>query len=209
MFDNRQQAGELLARALKKLDIEDPAIYALPRGGLPVAAAIAKHLSAPLDIILVRKLGAPGHAELAIGAVVDGPAPTLVLHRDIIHELNISQKYLDDIRATALREIERRRALYIGDNQPLKPEGRNVIIVDDGLATGATMETAVKAMRRAGAKNILVAVPTGPKETVSKLRKYADDVVCLDMPLQFWSVGNQYRSFPQLSDKEVIETLQG
>lgn len=207
MFDDRRQAGEKLASALLDLKSPDPVVYALPRGGLPVAAAVAERLAAPLDIILVRKLGAPRHKELAIGAVVDGPAPTVVLHRDIISELGVSQDYIDEARKEALSEIERRRKLYVGGREPISPSGRNVIIVDDGLATGATMETAVKAMRSAGAGRIIVAVPTAPADTAAKFRRLADDFVCLETPEPFWSVGGQYRSFPQLKDDDVVEIL--
>jgi predicted phosphoribosyltransferase len=207
MFDSREQAGKTLAAALQETASLNPAVYALPRGGLPVAVAVAERLGAPLDIVLVRKLGAPGHKELAIGAVVDGPAPTVVLHRDILHELGVSQNYLDQARKDALLEIERRRKIYVGNREPVSPKGRTVILVDDGLATGATMETAVKAMRKAGAGQIIVAVPTAPVDAAEKFHRLADKFVCLETPEPFWAVGNQYRNFPQLTDDDVIDIL--
>lgn len=207
MFDNRDAAGAALAERLKPFGRDDPIIYALPRGGLPVAAAVAGALVAPLDIILVRKLGAPGHGELAIGAIVDGSTPTVVLNRSIISELGVSDEVLESVKAEALEEIQRRRTVFLSDRKPLSPEGRNVIIVDDGLATGATMEAAVEAMRKAGAKRIIVAVPVAPADTAERLRRLADEVVCLETPTPFWAVGNQYRSFPQLTDGDVVDIL--
>lgn len=207
MFENRSQAGILLGKALGDLAAEDPIVFALPRGGLPVAAAVAKALHAPLDIILVRKIGAPGNEELAIGAIVDGSAPTLVIHRDIVTELQVPDDYLQAAKTKALKEIDRRRNLYTGNRSPLSPKGRTVILVDDGIATGATMEVAVKAMRQAGAGKIVVAVPTAPAETALRFQALADHLVCLETPDPFWSVGGQYQSFPQLTDTDVIETL--
>jgi putative phosphoribosyl transferase len=206
-FENRVEAGALLARELERLSALDPVVYALPRGGLPVAAEVAQRLNAPLDVILVRKLGAPGHGELAIGAVVDGAAPTVILHRDILSELGVSGAYIDEAKAAALREIERRRSVFGGARQPQSPQERVVILVDDGLATGATMEAAVTAMRAAKARRIIVAVPTAPADTATKFRLLADEVVALSTPEPFWSVGSQYRDFPQLTDADVVDIL--
>ena len=207
MFTDRRQAGKLLGEKLLPFAKMEPVIYALPRGGLPVADEVAKCLKAPLDLVLVRKLGAPGHEELAIGATVDGSAPTTVLHDDIIAELNVPESYIKSTEAAALREIERRRKLYMNDRPPLSPKDRTVIIVDDGLATGATMEAAVAAMRKAGAAHIIVAVPVAPGDTVAKFETTADDMIALKTPYPFWSVGSWYHSFPQLTDEDVIETL--
>jgi putative phosphoribosyl transferase len=206
-FENRVEAGVLLARELERLRPYDPVVYALPRGGLPVAAEVARRLDAPLDLIFVRKLGAPGHGELAIGAVADGAAPTVILRRDILGGLGVSGAYIDEAKAAALREIERRRSVFDGARQPQSPGERVVILVDDGLATGATMEAAVAAMRAAEAKRIIVAVPTAPADTAAKFRSLADEFIALSTPEPFWSVGSQYRNFPQLTDADVVDIL--
>ncbi len=207
MFENRQQAGEKLANALQPYAEGSPIVYALPRGGLPVAAVVADALGAPLDLILVRKIGAPGRQELAIGALVDGAEPTFILHEDIIARLGVKDAYIARAKAEALDEIERRRALYFQDRQPVSANARTGIIVDDGLATGATMEAAVESVRNAGSKAVIVAVPTAPRETVTRLQRKADAVVCLETPAAFVSVGGRYRHFPQLTDENVLRIM--
>jgi len=207
IFENRREAGRALARRLMGYTGQNPVIYALPRGGAPVAAEIAQRLAAPLDLILVRKLGAPHQPELAIGAVVDGAAPTLILHDNIIRHLGVSEKYIMLAKSKALSEIERRRKIYLKGRPPISPKNKTVIIVDDGLATGATMEAAINAVRQAGPKHIIVAVPAAPVDTLSRLEKLADEMICLTTPQPFWSVGGCYRSFPQLSDDDVIACL--
>ena len=207
MFTDRRHGGRHLAEKLLPFADAEPIVYALPRGGLPVADEAAKRLNAPLDLILVRKIGAPGHQELAIGAVVDGAAPTTILHDDIIAELDVPDAYVKSAEASALKEIERRRKLYMKDRPPLSPKGRTAIIADDGLATGATMEAAVAAMRKAGAARIIVAVPVAPRETLEKLQRAADEVIAIETPFPFCSVGSWYHSFPQLTDEDVIETM--
>ena len=207
MFENRDCAGEALAKALSSFKGKKPVVYALPRGGLPVASPVAKALDAPLDLIFVRKIGAPGHAELAIGAVVDGAEPTLVIHDAAIRELGVNQGYIDAQRENAIAEIERRRKLYLQDRKPVSMRDRTVIIVDDGLATGSTMEAAIEAARKAEPREIVAAVPTAPRDTIARLERIADRVVCLESPDPFWSVDGQYRHFPQLSDAEVVRLL--
>lgn len=207
MFENRREAGRALAQALIGYAGQKPLIYALPRGGAPVAAEIAQRFDAPLDLILVRKLGAPHQPELAIGAVVDGADPTLILHDDIARHLRVSEKYIITAKDEALTEIYRRRKTYFKHRPPMSPNGRMVIIVDDGLATGATMEAAISAMRQAGAKRIIAAVPVAPADTLARLKKLADEMICLATPEPFWSVGGYYQSFPQLSDEDVIACL--
>ena len=207
MFKDREEAGSRLAGALETLDLRDPIVYALPRGGVPVAAAAADRLKAPLDLIMVRKLGAPGRPEAAIGAVVDNAAPTVILHDETVQHLNISRDYIDNLTATALHEIDRRREIYLKGRKPLSPKNRTAIVVDDGLATGATMEAAVKALRKAEPRKIVVAVPTAPGDAVRALCNIADDVICLETPAPFWSVGSQYDDFRQLSDEDVIRCL--
>lgn len=206
-FLDRNEAGALLANALRPYADQNPVIYALPRGGLPVAAAVAKEFNAPLDLILVRKIGAPGHVEMAIGAVVDGSSPTTILHKDIIRELRVSNDYINNAKENALQEIERRRKIYLKDRPFVSPEGRTAIIVDDGLATGATMEAAAEAIRKLKPSRLIIATPVGPIETLDYLRKKADEVVCIETPSPFWAVGRHYQSFPQLNDSDVIEIL--
>ncbi|MBL4619945.1 MAG: hypothetical protein JKX88_07600 [Marinicaulis sp.] len=204
MFENRNQAGAALADALAEYAEDIPVIYALLRGGAPVAAEVAKRLNAPLDLILVRKIGAPGQSELAIGAVVDGAAPTIILHEDIIRDIGVSDSFIQKAKEVALTEIEERRKIFFRDHKQISPAGKTAIIVDDGLATGATMEAAVKAMRKAGAKRIVVAIPVAPSEAIARFRSIVDDVICLETPTPFWSVGNHYHAFPQLTNADVI-----
>lgn len=206
MFRNRAEAAEQLARALVPYAGSDPVIYALPRGGVPMGAIIATRLKAPLDLIMVRKLGAPGQPELAIGAVVDGPAHRCVLDHHLIALLRVPDAYIDHATGDALREIERRRAVFMRGRPLVSPTDRTAIIVDDGLATGATMEAAVEAMRQAGAARIVVAVPVAPRDTVERFRNFTD-IVCLETPDPFRSVGSHYWSFPQLTDTDVLAVL--
>lgn len=206
-FRDREDAGERLAHALSNHAIESPIVYALPRGGLPVADIVARSFNAPLEIILVRKLGAPGRPELAIGAIVDGASPILILHNDIVQTLGVTNDYIQNVKTAELAEIERRRNLYLKDRPSLSPKGREIIVVDDGLATGATMEAAIRALREAGASRIVAAVPVAPSDTLLSIQKIADDVVCLHTPTPFFSVGDYYRSFPQLTDTDVIDIL--
>lgn len=207
MFKDRADAGARLAEALEKLNLKNPVVYALPRGGVPVGAAAASRLHAPLDLILVRKLGAPGHPEMAIGAVVDGPSPTVIRHAETLEQLDISDSYVAEQTAAALNEIDRRRALYLKDRKPISPRSRTAVIVDDGLATGATMEAAIKALRFAKPLNIVVAVPTASGEAAGRMLKIADHTVCLEAPTPFWSVGARYDDFHQLTDEDVIRHL--
>ena len=207
MFENRTKAGAVLATKLQPFAKSNPIVYALPRGGVPVAAPIARALNAPLSLLFVKKIGAPGHAELAVGAIVDGEEPTQILHKEVLRALQVSELYVSAESKAALNEIERRRGLYSGLYARVSPKKRVVIIVDDGLATGASMEVAIKALRQQGAKQIIVAVPVAPSDTINKLRELADDVICLDIPTSFWSVGEHYQEFPQLTDADVMEVL--
>ncbi|PJB72400.1 MAG: phosphoribosyltransferase [Alphaproteobacteria bacterium CG_4_9_14_3_um_filter_47_13] len=180
IFEDRQEAGRLLAEKLEKFRDEHPVILALPRGGLSVGLEIAKALDAPLDVVLVRKIGMPGHKELAAGAIVDGDEPELVLNEEIVRLYNIPARYLEDRKKQQLAEIERRRKLYLEGRPPLSVEGKTAIIVDDGIATGSTMRAAVHAIKRRKPKRVVVAVPIAPAETIKKLTQEADEVVCLD-----------------------------
>jgi len=207
MFKDRKQAGKRLAEALLKYKAEEPIILAIPRGGVPVAYEVALALDAPLDIIVVRKLGAPGQPELGIGAVVDGDHPQGVLNEEIMAELAVSQNYLDREVARQLAEIRRRQEAYRGGRPSEKVEGRTVIVIDDGIATGGSMRAALRGVRRNNPKRLVMAVPVAPQETIDSLRPEVDDLVCLDTPEFFAAIGEFYDDFRQTSDKEVTDLL--
>jgi putative phosphoribosyl transferase len=207
-FKDRHHAGLQLASALIYLKKERPVILALPRGGVPVAYEVAHELMAPLDVLLVRKIGAPGYAELGIGAVVDGERPQTVLNEDLVSQLGVSSVYIAEETERQLLEIERRRKLYCGDRPPLQVHGRTVIVVDDGIATGGTMAAALKALMQEGPAKLIFAVPVAPRETLDKLCVGVDDGVCLTVPDNFRAVGQFYENFDQTSDEEVISLLE-
>ncbi len=206
-FTDRADAGCQLAARLADMSLDRPVVYALPRGGVPVAVEIARVLRAPLDLVLVRKLGAPGAPELALGAVVEGDPPHTVVNDDVRRLTGADDAYLKHTRERELRELERRRARYLGDRPRVDPAGRTAIIVDDGLATGATAEAALVAIRRQGAARIVLAIPVAPREALIGIGKYADEVVCLHSATQFGGVGAFYNDFHQLSDEETIGLL--
>lgn len=205
IFEDRQDAGRQLARRLEHLRAQpNTIVLALPRGGVPVAYEVARALDLPLDIFLVRKLGAPGHEELAMGALTsDG---TTVFNADVIYELGISQPAIDHTIARERLELQRREQQYRAGQPPVDLEGRTVILVDDGLATGATMRAAVRALRPI-AHHIIVAVPVGAVSTCEELRREADEVLCLDTPEPFGAVGVFYSDFSQTTDDEVRNLL--
>jgi putative phosphoribosyl transferase len=182
-------------------------VLALPRGGVPVGYEIAAALNAPLDLVLVRKIGAPGAHELAIGAVVDGEQPGEFLDRELIAGLGVPQSYLDEEIAYQREEIERRRRVYFKGRAPVNVAGRTALVVDDGIATGATMRIALEALRRRGPAKIILALPVGPASTIDVLRGEVDDVICLHAPEQFHAIGEFYGDFHQLSDDEVVALL--
>jgi putative phosphoribosyl transferase len=206
-FADRRAAGRRLAGPLRAMHLDHPLVLALPRGGVPVADAVARALAAPLDVLLVRKIGAPGHAEYALGAVAEGPEPQTVLNTEAVALLNPGKDYIEAERTRQLEEIERRRRAYAGGRAPLDPRGRTVILVDDGIATGATARVALVALRRAGAARVVLAVPVAPASSLAAFDSLADDVVCLAMPEPFIAVGDHYRNFNQTSDAEVVATL--
>jgi putative phosphoribosyl transferase len=183
----------------------DVLVLALPRGGVPVAFEVAQALHAPLDVFIVRKLGMPGHEELAIGAIASGGVR--VLNEDLIRLLGIPNNVLEDITARELEELRRREAAYRGSRPPEPIAGRTVILVDDGLATGASMRAAVRALRREGAARIVVAVPVAAADTCESLRPEVEDVVCAVTPEPFTAVGAWYEDFRQTTDEEVRELL--
>jgi erythromycin esterase-like protein/predicted phosphoribosyltransferase len=205
-FRDRAQAGRLLAERLRRYsDAADPLVLALPRGGVPVAFEVARELDAPLDVFLVRKLGAPGHEELAIGAIATGG--TRVLNRELIEALQVPPEWVEAIDAKEMRELERRERAYRGDRPPPDLMGRTVILVDDGLATGSTMVAAVQAARQDDPERVVVAVPVAPPAVDAILREHADDVVVVQSPDPFGAVGAWYEDFSEVTDEEVVELL--
>jgi putative phosphoribosyl transferase len=207
-FADRAEAGRALGAALASRGLADPVLVALPRGGVAVAAAAAAVLGAPLDLVLVRKLGAPGDPELAVGAVVDGTTPEMVVNEAIARATGADTAYLAKAREQALAEIGRRRARYLAGRARVPLAGRDVVVVDDGLATGATARAALRALRRAGPARLLLAVPVGAPEAVAALRAEADEVLCLAEGAIPHGVGGAYADFHQLEDAEVIALLE-
>jgi len=207
MFKDRRDAGRQLAEALTGYLDQHAVVLALPRGGVPVAAQVADALRAPLDLLLVRKIGVPWQPELAMGAVVDGDAPITVRNEDVIRATGVTEGDFDTASKGELRELERRRARYLGDRERPDIAGRIALIVDDGIATGATVLAAIRGLRRRGPDKIILAVPVAPASTVSRLRLEVDDLVCLHAPEVFHAISLYYRDFGQVSDAEVIDIL--
>jgi len=206
-FRDRSDAGRRLAEALSDYKDRNAVILALPRGGVPVAAEVAAALLAPLDLILVRKIGVPSQPELAMGAVVDGAAPIIVRNEDVIELTGTTAREFDAACARELAEIERRRRLYIGERARAEIAGQVVVVIDDGIATGATTRAALQAIRNRKPKQLVLAVPVAPAETVEKLRGEVDDLICLETPELFGAIGYFYRDFTQVDDQEVIAIL--
>ena len=206
-FENRSDAGHHLANALRHLKIDNPVVLALPRGGVPVGFEIAKALEAPLQVVMARKIGAPGQPELGLGAVVDGANPQTVFNAELVDALNPGEQYLRDEEQRQLREIERRKALYGISGRSPDLSGRTAIVVDDGIATGGTVKAVLQALRNQPHGRIVLAVPVAPADSLRELAPLADEVVCLMTPEPFYAVGAHYRDFTQTSDEEVIELL--
>lgn len=206
-FKDRSDAGRKLAAALIKYRDQQPVILALPRGGVVVAAEIAAALDAPLDLILVRKIGVPFQPELAMGAVVDGDAPVIVRNEDVIQFAGIDEAEFKAVCDSELAEIERRRREYLAGRERAEIAGRTAIVVDDGIATGATTRAALRAIRARGPRQLVLAIPVAPTESLAAMREEADAVVCLEDYEPFGAIGYYYRNFRQVTDAEVIELL--
>lgn len=207
MFHDRQEAGEKLGMELSKLQLHRPVVLALPRGGVPVAVEVAKALNAPLDVLIVCKVGAPGNSELAVAAIVDGEPGDVVVNREIVEAYSLDDDELRVLIAVERPELERRRLVYRGMRPPLSIAGKTAIIVDDGAATGTTMKVAIRALKRRSPREIIVAVPVSPKETVAELAGEAVRVVCLSQPGRFQALSYHYLRFPQLSDSDVVAAM--
>ena len=206
-FRDRLDAGRKLAKALTQYKDQQPVILALPRGGVPVAAEVAAVLDAPLDLILVRKIGVPFQPELAMGAVVDGGAPIIVRNEDVIRLADIDEAEFKDVCDSELAEIERRRQRYLGSRERVDVSGRTTIVIDDGVATGATTRAALRATRMRNPKKLVLAVPVAPTHSLAALRSDADDVICLEDHEFFVAIGAYYVDFSQVADDEIIELL--
>ena len=206
-FENRTVAGRALGERLARMKLADPVVLALPRGGVPVGLEVARALHAPLDLLLVRKIGVPWQPELAVGAVMDGGAPVIVVEPRVMAETGIDRQYIEDRAQQELKEIERRRAVYLAHRVPEPVAGRTAIVVDDGIATGTTMRAALRGLRQRKPARLVLAVPVAPPETIDALRAEVDDVVCLMQPGFFGAIGYFYIDFHQLTDDEVIELM--
>lgn len=203
---DRVQAGRLLAKKLMQhANRDDVMVLGLPRGGIPVAYQISKALHAPLDAFLVRKLGTPGQEELAMGAIAMGGIR--IFNPEVVDSLHISKKEIEAVSAQEEAELERRNKTYREGKPVPNVKNRIVILVDDGLATGATMRAAIDALKQQQPKKIIVAVPVAPRDTYEKFKKLVDEIICLQLPAPFYSIGQWYENFPQTSDEEVLELL--
>jgi putative phosphoribosyl transferase len=206
-FRDRSDAGRRLAKALSEYKGRNAVVLAFPRGGVPVAAEVAAALDAPLDLILVRKIGVPTQPELAMGAVVDGAAPIVVRNDEVIELSGTTADEFDAACTRELAEIERRRQLYIGERPRAEITGQVVIVIDDGIATGATTRAALQAIRNRKPKELVLAVPVAPPDTITQLRREVDALICLETPELFGAIGYFYRDFRQVSDQEVVAIL--
>ena len=206
-FRNREEAGRKLAELLADRSLPDPVVLALPRGGVPVGIEVARRLRAPLDLVMVRKIGVPFQPELAAAAVVNGDAPQIVVNERVAASVGLSR---DDIAAMAeveLREIARRRAVYLRGRPPIPVAGRTTIVVDDGIATGATMRAALRAVRLRAPARVVLAVPVAPPDTLDTLSGEVDEVVCVVRPSSLGAIGAYYCDFRQVDDATVIRML--
>jgi predicted phosphoribosyltransferase len=205
LFRDRRDAGARLAESLEHLRPEEPVVLGLPRGGVPVAFEVAEHLDAPLDVIVVRKLGVPVQPELGMGAV--GEDGAIVLNDDVVRLTRVSADELARVEARERAEVARRAERFRGSRPRVDVRGRTALLVDDGIATGASARAALQVVRAQGARRAVLAVPVGPADTIAAMRAEADEVVCVETPFGFLAVGQAYANFAQTTDEEVIELL--
>ena len=207
-FIDRQNAGNRLADLLEKYRRDDVVVFALPRGGVEVALPIALRLSAPLDLLLVRKIGAPHQPEVAMGAIVDGDHPAIVRNEDVVRYAGVSETTFQELADQALKEIERRRHLYLAGRSPAPVAGKTAIVVDDGVATGATLKAALMGLKASKPARIVVAMPVAPVGFSAELQSDVDEFICLEELCPVGAVGAHYAHFDQLSDADVIRLLE-
>ena len=206
-FADRNDAGRRLAQALVDMKLTDPVVLALPRGGVPVAVEVARALGAPLDLLLVRKIGAPDQRELAVAAVGEGPGKGLVLDDETMVYSGVSEAYVECEAYRERAELARRRAVYLSGRAPLAVEGKTAVVVDDGIATGTTVRAALQALRARHPARVVLAVPVAPTRALSEIKPLVDDLVCLSEPPAFYAIGAHYDDFRQVSDDEVVAAL--
>jgi putative phosphoribosyl transferase len=207
LFSDRADAGRQLAAAVKAKAYADPVVLALPRGGVPVALEVARAIDAPLDLVLVRKIGVDFQPELAAAAVVDGDQPEIVVNDDVVKAAHVSQTYIDAQVQAKLADIARRRQLYLKGRARAPIKDRTVIVVDDGIATGASIRAALHALRRKNPARLVLAVPVAPAETLTVLQDEVDDIICLASPEPFYAIGAHYADFRQVPDDQVVAML--
>ncbi|TPV98297.1 MAG: putative phosphoribosyl transferase [Beijerinckiaceae bacterium] len=206
-FKNRSDAGRKLAARLAQYKDQQVVLLALPRGGVPVAAEVAAVLGAPIDLVLVRKIGVPSQPELAMGAIVDGDSPITVRNEDVIRLAGVDERTFRAVRDREFAELERRRRLYLGGRNRIGVKDRIAIVIDDGVATGATTRAALRAIRMRQPNKLILAVPVGPTDTIEAMREEADEVLCLEIYEEFNAIGTFYGDFRQITDQEVIDIL--
>jgi putative phosphoribosyl transferase len=206
-FKNRSDAGRQLAARLAQYKDQQVVLLALPRGGVPVAAEVAAVLGAPIDLVLVRKIGVPSQPELAMGAIVDGDSPITVRNEDVIRLAGVDERAFRAARDREFAELERRRRLYLGGRNRIGVKDRIAIVIDDGVATGATTRAALRAIRMRQPNKLILAVPVGPTDTIEAMREEADEVLCLEIYEEFSAIGTFYGDFRQITDQQVIDIL--
>lgn len=206
-FKNRSDAGRKLAARLAQYKDQQVVLLAVPRGGVPVAAEVAAVLGAPIDLVLVRKIGVPSQPELAMGAIVDGDSPITVRNEDVIRLAGVDERTFRAVRDREFAELGRRRRLYLGGRNRIGVKDRIVIVIDDGVATGATTRAALRAIRMRQPNKLILAVPVGPTDTIEAMREEADEVLCLEIYEEFNAIGTFYGDFRQITDQEVIDIL--
>lgn len=208
MFTDRREAGQKLLQRLGQLDPENTVILALPRGGLPVADVIAEALGVPLDIVLVRKVGVPGQPEFAVAAVTDGKNPKITINEDVARMTGLDHDDIVRLAERELPEIRRRREIYLKGHASVPLAGKIVVVVDDGLATGATMRAALRLVREEDPARLIAAIPVAPAAMIAALDSECDEVICLECPAEFHAVGLHYRDFEQVSDATVSNIIE-